>query len=425
MDQFIIQGGVPLSGSMQVYGAKNAVLPILAGCLLSREELIIKNVPGLQDVHNMEQIMSHLGCRIRAKGSQVSISTRDVHTVEMPEQLSCCLRSSIFMLGSMLSRFKKAVFYSPGGCEIGLRPIDLHVKGLEKMNVKVTEEGGRIICDGSRMKGAEIVLDYPSVGATENLMMAGVLIPGETVIHNSAREPEIVDLQNFLNGLGAKISGAGTGVIRVEGVNRLVGGEYTVMPDRIVAGTYLVAGAITGGDLMVKNADLTHLQNVVAKLKETGCRVHEEKDGIRIIGAKRLREIPSLVTAPYPGFPTDMQAQLFALACVCRGSSVIVENVFENRFKHAPELTKMGANITIKDRIAVIRGVETLHGAVVNATDLRGGAALVLAGLGAQGETAVKGIHYIDRGYEALEQALSSVGGDIIRKENLEESLCV
>ncbi|MFZ5975484.1 MAG: UDP-N-acetylglucosamine 1-carboxyvinyltransferase [Bacillota bacterium] len=418
MAKFSIEGGKRLGGRIRVAGAKNAILPILAASLLNTRPVVIRDCPDLLDVSNMICILEKLGCTIRREGDSVEVDAALAHRWEMPDSLAKELRSSIFMLGPVLGRFKKARFTYPGGCEIGSRPIDLHLKGLRKLNIQMEEEFGFIVCDGENMRGGEIHLDYPSVGATENLMMAAVYAKGTTIIYNAAREPEIVDLESFLNGCGARISGAGTSTVTVEGVQELSSVDYRIMPDRIVAGTYMVASAITGGDVLLDNVRPEHLHSVIHKLREVGCQIDIHEDSVRVRGNERPLELQLIETLPYPGFPTDMQPQMFALGTIAQGTSVIVENVFDNRFKHAPELSKMGANITIKDRMAIIRGVERLTGSEVEGKDLRGGAALVLAGLRAEGRTLLRGVHHIDRGYENLARELSSLGADIVRLED-------
>ena len=413
MGKLKITGGTPLTGEITVSGSKNAILPILAGALLTQGNILIKNCPRYLDVINMVSILEVLGCEVEWEGSRLSLHCGNADKWEMPERLAKELRSSIFMLGPVIGRFHKAKFTYPGGCEIGQRPIDLHLKGLRALKVDIKEEYGFIHCDGAQLEGGEIHLDYPSVGATENIMMAAVLAKGTTRILNAAREPEILNLQQFLNAMGARVKGAGSSTIEIIGVKSLHDAEFTIMPDRIVAGTYMVGAAITGGDLLIHNVCREHIQSVSSKLMEAGCQIQFEKTSAWVRGPKRPREMHLLETLPYPGFPTDMQAQMFALATIADGTSIIVENVFENRFKHAVELARMGANVTIKDRTAVIRGVERLSGAQVAARDLRGGAALVLAGLVADGETEVENTEYIARGYEDLGGALKSLGAQI------------
>jgi UDP-N-acetylglucosamine 1-carboxyvinyltransferase len=418
MAKFTIEGGKSLDGRIRVSGAKNAILPILAASLLTTGTVVIHDCPGLLDVTNMLCILEELGCTVSREGETVLVDAMNAHRWEMPDSLAKELRSSIFMLGPVLGRFRKARFTYPGGCEIGARPIDLHLKGLRKLNVSIEEEFGFIICDGKDMHGGEIHLDYPSVGATENLMMAAVCAKGTTIIHNAAREPEIVDLERFLSGCGARIAGAGTSTVVIEGVESLWCVEHKIIPDRIVAGTYMVASAITGGDVTLENVAPQHLHSVIHKLSEVGCVIDPGKDSLRVRGPERPSELQIIETLPYPGFPTDMQPQMFALGTIARGTSVIIENVFDSRFKHAAELSRMGANITLKDRMAIIRGVERLTGSEVEGKDLRGGAALVLAGLRAEGRTVVRGVHHIDRGYEDLAKELSALGADIMRVED-------
>lgn len=410
---YVVCGGKRLQGSVVIKGAKNAVLPLLAASLLAEDEVVLENCPQLADVENMMSILRRLGCSARRQGDTLLIDTRSADSYEMPEQLAGEMRSSIFLLGPILGRFGQAVCAYPGGCEIGLRPIDLHLSGLRALHADIEESYGKIRCHPALLKGAAIHLDYPSVGATENIMMAAVKAAGETTLYNAAKEPEIEDLQNFLNAMGADVRGAGSDTIVVHGVTRLHGVRYRPIADRIVAGTFLAAAAITGGDVVVKDICPRHIAAITAKLVETGCTLQTDIDSVRILSDGRLRALQRLETLPYPGFPTDMQAQMFALSCVARGTTVISENVFESRYRHAAELVRMGANVTIRDRLAIITGVEYLTGAEVQAADLRGGAALVIAGLRARGTTTVHGARYIDRGYEHLEQNLQKLGAYI------------
>ena len=419
MESFVIEGGRRLSGSIRVDGAKNAALPILAACVLTEEPVTLTGMPDITDVRRMAEILRMLGCQVLHEGHSMRISGMEMCSHEMPDQLSKQIRSSIFMLGPILSRFRQATVTYPGGCEIGLRPIDLHLSGLRALGVSVQEEGGVIHCDGSAMHAGEVHLDYPSVGATENVMMAAACLEGTTTIRNAAREPEIVDLMSFINRMGGRVRGAGCATITVEGVQRLHGCEYAPMPDRIAAGTLLAAAAITGGEIEVTNAPVGDMYAVNAKLREMGCEVHELRDAICLKAPQRLTAFPLLQTQPHPGFPTDMQAQMLALLSVSEGTGVIVENVFENRFTHAGDLNRMGARILCSGRTAVVRGVEGLSGAQVTARDLRGGAALVLAGLRAQGETRVDGAELIDRGYERFEVQLRRLGAKIDRIHTL------
>ncbi len=421
MESFVVQGGRRLEGTLRVDGAKNAALPILAACVLTEEEVLLHGVPDISDVRRMVEILHLLGCKAEMDGHEVKVCCGSMNVVEMPDRLSKQIRSSIFLLGPILSRFRRATVTYPGGCEIGLRPIDLHLSGLRALGVTVREEGGVIHCDGGKMHPGEVHLDYPSVGATENVIMASVLLDGVTTIHNAAREPEIVDLCRFISAMGGRIWGAGSATIRVEGVARLHGVQYTPMPDRIAAGTLLAAAAITGGSVELTNAPVEDMHAICAKMREMGCIIREEKargDGgglLSLDAPLRLTSFPMLQTQPHPGFPTDMQAQMMALLCVSEGTGVMVENVFENRFTHAGEMNRMGASILCSGRTAIVRGVPKLVGTRVTARDLRGGAALVLAGLAAMGETTVDHAEFIDRGYERLEDQLCSLGASVTR----------
>lgn len=415
MEAFVVEGGTPLRGEIRVDGAKNATLPILAAAVLTEETVRLHDVPEITDVKHMADILTMLGCQVTRKNGDMTVTCAGLHTWEMPDQLSKQIRSSIFLLGPILARFHKATVTFPGGCEIGLRPIDLHLSGLRCLGVKIEEEGGLIHCDGSSMHAGEVHFDYPSVGATENVMMAAVLVPGITTIHNPAREPEIVDLQNFINAMGGCVRGAGGHAIEIEGVSRLHGTEWTPMPDRIVAGTLLAAAAVTGGEITLTNAPESDMVAVTAKLREMGCRIAEAPGRIALSAPQRLTAFGQLQTQPHPGFPTDMQVQMLALLAVSEGTGVITENVFENRFTHAGDLNRMGAHILCTGRTAVVRGVCELYGARVTARDLRGGAALVLAGLKAHGETHVEHAELIDRGYDHLERQLTELGANIRR----------
>ena len=413
MDLIRLSGGRKLTGAVQAGCAKNAVLPILAACLLSGAPVTLPGFPMLTDTHNMLSILETLGCKCALTGSTAVVDAARADRYEMPEALSKLLRSSIFMMGPMLGRFRRATVTYPGGCEIGLRPIELHLRGLAALGVDIREAHGMIYLDGAHLRGGEVQLDFPSVGATENVMMAGVLARGVTRIHNAAREPEILDLQRFINALGGRVSGAGGDTITVEGVDALNGASYRPMPDRIAAGTILTAAAITGGSARVTDAVPGDMGAVLTKFRQAGCEVDCSGEGVAIQAPLRLKPM-DVSTQPFPGFPTDMQAQIMALATVTDGVSVIVENVFENRFSHAPELRRMGAEILVVNRTAVVRGGK-LTGARVTARDLRGGAALVLAGLAAEGVTEVEHVELIDRGYESIEQTLSALGADIRR----------
>ena len=415
MNALRIHGGRRLTGEWRVHSAKNAVLPIMAASILTGEETRLEECPELVDVAYMADILRTLGCRIHSGDGALTIDPQSLNRHEMPDALAKKIRSSIFLLGSILARFRKATVTFPGGCEIGLRPIDLHLSGLRQLGVDVREEGGLIRCDGRHMRAATVHFDYPSVGATENVMMAAVLLPGTTVIHNPAREPEIADLQAFINAMGGKIRGAGTHYIAVEGVERLHGTAWTPMADRIVAGTLLAAAAITGGEITLTNAPESDMVAVTAKLREMGCRLEERPGWIHLRAPKRLTAFAQLQTQPHPGPPTDTPVQMLALLSTAEGMGVITENVFENRFTHAGDLNRMGAHILCTGRTAVVRGVPELYGAHVTARDLRGGAALVLAGLRARGETLVDHAELIDRGYDHLERQLSRLGGRVRR----------
>ena len=416
MSKLIINGGRTLNGSVVVQGSKNAVLPIFAGSVLCEGRVIIHNSPKISDCDNMLNILRSLGSKINRYENTVVIENDDMINGEIKSTLARELRSSIFLLGPMLARFKSAKIAYPGGCEIGLRPIDLHLKGLRELNVDIHEEAGFIYCDATNMKGSQIQLDLPSVGATENLMMASIVADGVTVIRNAAKEPEIVDLQNFLNKCGANITGAGSSVITVIGGTKLKGIEYTPISDRIVAGTYMLATCMCGGEIQLLGADLTNLYALVSKFSKYACNIIVNSDNIYIKANGRMSAVDVIETSPFPGFPTDLQAQTVAMLSIANGASVMVENMFESRYKYVPELVKMGAKIVVKDRTAFIKGVKSLYGAEVFAQDLRGGAALVIAGLSAKGRTVVSGLSHVDRGYESIETVLSSLGADIVRK---------
>ena len=415
MKEYIINGGQPLDGALEIKGAKNSILPLMAASILTDEITVLHNCPNISDVDSMINILEGLGSKIIRSGRDVIIDNSMTDKSEIPASLAKELRSSVFLLGSLLSRHKKAKVAYPGGCDIGLRPIDIHITGLRELGIEIQEQGGYILCNCLNAKSADIVLDLPSVGATENLMLASVFIKGKTVIRNCAKEPEIVDLQKFLNTMGAKIRGAGSSVIVVEGVDKLHGIEYTPIPDRIVAGTYLIAAAMCGGNVELSGVNPEHISSLISKLSKTTCKVHIKNDRILIRSKGRQKSLECIETMYYPGFPTDLQSQIMAMQTVSRGTSVIVENIFETRFKTASQLKKLGADITIKGRVAVIRGVKELIGAEVAASDLRGGASLVLAGLVAKGTSIVKDIHYIDRGYEDLSVELQELGANVRR----------
>lgn len=418
MSKYIINGMNRLEGAVKVTGAKNSILPILAAVLLTCKPVVIYDCSELADIKKVIGILKAVGCKIKREGSVLMVDPSTITTWNIPDQYVREIRSSIIFLGAMLARTGKAKVTYPGGCEIGQRPINLHLSGLRKLGVEIEESHGYLNCTASNLVGADIHLDYPSVGATENIILAATNAKGHTTIRNVAKEPEIVDLQNFINSMGGKVRGAGTSTIVVEGKQELGSTEYTVMPDRIVAGTYLIAGAITGGSIVVENVILDHVQSIVAKLRESGCTIRESGSSLYLQGSERPIAIDYTTTLPYPGFPTDMQAQLMSYLTIACGTSIIVENIFESRFKHVPELIRMGANIRIDGKTAIIQGVDKLKGAVVTAGDLRGGVALVLAALRAQGQTVVEDIYHIERGYENLEANLKSLGVDIYRIRN-------
>ena len=415
MEGFLVRGGERLKGSLRMDAAKNAVLPILAASILADSASTIIRCPRIADVESMRGILTCLGCASHWQQEGLRIESGRLASDEMPEHLSKRVRSSIFLLGPILGRMRSAAVVYPGGCEIGLRPIDLHLNGLRRMGVQIEEAGGVLHCDGSKMHAADVHLDYPSVGATENVMMAAVLVKGRTTITNAAREPEIADLQAYINAMGGRVRGAGSATIVIDGVDALHGAAYEPMPDRIAAGTYLCAAAITGGEITLNGVRPEDLTAVLEKLREMGCAILEAPDSIYLSAPERLSAFDQLQTQPHPGFPTDMQSQMLALASVARGSSVIVENVFENRFAPVGDLCRMGARMRISGRAAFVQGVEGLHGVHAQARDLRGGAALVLAGLRAEGETMIAGAGLIDRGYERMEEKLSALGADIRR----------
>ncbi len=418
MAKILIEGGKSLSGNITVSGAKNAALPIMAGVILSTEPVILENVPDLNDVATMSKVLQALGAKAELCGKNVykfdaSGSIND----EAPYELVKTMRASFFVMGPLLARLKKARVPLPGGCAIGVRPVNIHLKGFEALGATVSIEGGCAVAVAERLIGNRILLDFPSVGATENLMMAATLAEGQTVIENAAQEPEIVDLARFLNSIGAKIEGAGSPAIVIDGVERLGGGRYSVMPDRIEAGTFAILGAMCGGPVKVENCDPNHLHALIIKLREMGAQVDVAPNSLTVGAEERLRAV-EIKTLPYPGFATDLQAQLMAAMCVARGTSSITETIFENRYMHVSELARMGASINIHDRTAVVHGVESLKGAPVSATDLRAGAAMVLAGLVAQGQTEINQVFHIDRGYEDLVGRVRRLGAIIERIED-------
>ena len=418
MEKLIINGGKQLRGRVKISGAKNAVLPIIAATLLGQDSPSkLDEVPALDDVHTLSAVLEQLGVKIEfdADKNTLLVDSSEIGSCEAPYELVRKMRASFLIIGPLLARCGRAKISLPGGCAIGTRPIDLHLKGFEALGAKIDIGHGYIEATAPEgLKGARIYLDFPSVGATENIMMAASMAEGTTVIENPAQEPEIIDLANYLNVMGAKVRGAGTNVIKIEGVSRLTGRNYTIIPDRIEAGTYMVAAAMTQGDVYIENAISEHLKPVIAKLKEAGVEIEENIDGIRVKCDRRTKAV-DIKTLPYPGFPTDMQAQFMAMLAVSEGLGRVTETVFENRFMHVDELKRMGANIRIDGRTSLIEGVARLHGCSVKATDLRAGAAMVLAGLVADGETQIGYIHHIDRGYDNLVSKLVMLGADIRR----------
>jgi len=420
MSYFQIAGGTPLEGVMPVHGAKNSVLPILAACLLAREQVVLRNCPHLTDVSAALAILEHLGCRTKWEGDTIIVSPAGPITDRVPEELMRAMRSSIIFLGPLLARTGSAHQSMPGGCEIGARPIDLHLSALRSLGAEITEDEKGMHCTAPKLRGREIHLSLPSVGATENTMLAACGANGITTISNAAREPEIVALQDFLNRLGARIRGAGGSMITIEGGRRLSGGTYSIMGDRMVAATLLACGACAGGDITVTGVDWRQTAAVASVLQEAGCQVVSQADRVRLRRSpdRMLRAVSTIRTAPYPGFPTDAQAPVMAALVRSRGTTLVVENMFESRYRHVPQLARMGADISVEGRVAAIRGVERLHGARLEAGDLRGGGALTAAALGAEGTSQIWGLHHIDRGYHRLEGMLRALGADIIRAES-------
>lgn len=415
MSKLLVEKSPPLRGNVRISGAKNSALPILAASLLGTEDIILEDVPQLKDVEVMCEVLSSLGAKVEFLDKGViKINSKNVNSYETPYELMSKMRASFLVMGPLLTRLGKAKTSMPGGCAIGTRPIDLHLKGFRALGAEIDVDHGYIGAYADKLVGDRIYLDFPSVGATENIMMAAVMAEGETIIDNAAMEPEIVDLANFLNKLGAQIKGVGTSTIRIKGVKELGGATHSIIPDRIEAGTFMVAAAITKGDVIVENVITSHIKPIIAKLREAGCEVWEEEDKVRVVGTDNLKAV-DIKTLPYPGFPTDMQAQFMALMSVAQGTSVIIETVFENRFMHVDELKRMGADIKIDGRSAIVQGVSELMSAPVKATDLRAGAALILAGLKADGVTEISDIYHIDRGYENIEEKFTKLGAKIYR----------
>jgi UDP-N-acetylglucosamine 1-carboxyvinyltransferase len=417
MKSYIIEGGKKLEGTVKISGSKNASLPILAATILSEKTNKLYNVPQIKDTKTTLEILKLLGCKIKQNSGKIEINSKHITKTEIPEHLMREMRSTVIMAGALLGRFKEVIFSYPGGCDIGSRPIDLHINAFKKLGVEITEEAGFIKCKANKIIGTNIDLDFPSVGATENIILATVLSTGTTTINNAAMEPEIIDMVQFLKKMGAKIQGEGTNQIIIDGVEKLSGVSYNIMPDRIEAGTILCAVAATGGNVTLDNVMPEHLTAVINKLEETGCKIEINNKKITLNAPRKLKSI-DIKTMTYPGFPTDLQ-QIFATMLVkASGTSIIVENIFESRYKYISELRKMGAKVTVEGKTAIIKGARKINATTVVCTDLRGGAALVIAGLMAKGKSRVENIGYIQRGYENLENKLGSLGAKI----KLEES---
>lgn len=419
MAYYRINGGKRLEGAVTISGAKNAALAIIPAVILSGESCLLENLPEIEDVRIVEEILTSMGADIsRTPDGSMRIDPSGISTFSVTGEMVSSMRASYYLLGALLGRYKKAEIALPGGCAIGQRPIDQHIKGMRALGADIVIQGGSVKARADRLRGAEIYLDVVSVGATINIMLAAVAAEGQTIIANAAKEPHVVDVANFLNMMGANVKGAGTDVIRIQGGCRLHGCTYAVIPDQIEAGTFMIAAAATRGDVIINNVIPTHLEAISAKLMECGVAVTEGDDGrdffIRVSADKRPRAV-NIKTLPYPGFPTDLQQPMMALLATAEGNSFIMENIFENRFNHVPELAKMGASISISSRTATVEGVEKLYGAPLCASDLRAGAALVIAALAAEGESTISQIHFIDRGYEFLEQKLRALGADITR----------
>lgn len=411
-NKYIVEGGKPLSGEIKISGSKNASLPILAASLLNNGIIEFTNCPETHDVKIMLNILQNLGCKVTYNNSKIVIDSRGLDSFEIPNELMHEMRSSVILVGALLGRVGKCQFTYPGGCEIGARPINMHLDGFEQLGVNIVENNGTIICECSKLIGNEIVLDFPSVGATENIMLASVLADGVTRIKNVAREPEIKCLQDFLNSMGAEITGAGSNTITIKGVTKLHDSCFKVIPDRIEAGTYLLMAVATKGEILLKDAYAEHIESLIHKLKRANCKILTSSSTIYIKSPKTLKSV-DMKTMPYPGFPTDMQSQYVTLMTIAKGTSIVVENIFENRYKYVNELLRMGANIKLEGKTAIIQGVSTLNSACVEAKDLRGGAALIEAALIADGTSEIYGVNYIERGYENIVDKLSNAGANI------------
>ncbi|MDR0671351.1 MAG: UDP-N-acetylglucosamine 1-carboxyvinyltransferase [Oscillospiraceae bacterium] len=413
----MIRGGRPLRGSISIQGAKNSVLPILAAAIMGEGEQVVRRCPWLSDVESTFHILRYLGCRVRREGNAVVVDPGPMDRCDIPDRLMREMRSSVVFLGAILARSGEACMSFPGGCELGPRPIDLHLSALRALGAEILETGGNLICRGRHMVGQEINLTFPSVGATENIMLAACGASGVTRVTNAAREPEIEDLQRFLRAMGAHVDGAGTSTVVIEGGHALHAAEHTILPDRIAAATYLAAAAAAGGTITVEDICPEHLSTVTSILAEAGCEIRAGHTHITLHREAPLHAMRPVRTMPYPGFPTDAQSPLMAVAARAEGATVFVENIFENRFRHVGELARMGADIKVAGRVAVVCGVSRLYGAHVCATDLRGGAALLVAALGAEGESRLTGLRHLDRGYEAPERRLAALGADVRRVE--------
>lgn len=421
MASYIIEGGKKLEGEVTVSGSKNASLPIIAASILNPGITRLYNVPNIHDTQINLEILKYLGCKIKKNHGKIEINSKNIIKKEIPEHLMNQMRSTVILAGAILGRFKEAKFSYPGGCDIGARPIDLHLNAFKKLGINISEDSGFITCKCDRIISTNIDLDFPSVGATENIILASVYAQGITQITNAAMEPEIVDLAKCLNKMGAKIEGAGTNIIKITGVQSLKDVSYTVMQDRIEAGTLLCAGAITGGNICLNYKTPEHITPIINKLEETGCTIKLEKGKVILNAPKKLKAV-DIKTMPYPGFPTDMQSVFVSILTIAKGTSVVIENIFENRYRYVAELKRMGAKITIEGKTAIVKGVRKLSGAKVKSTDLRGGACLVLAGLSAKGSTKVSNIEYILRGYEQLDKKLKHLGAQIIIEEGENEN---
>ncbi len=418
MERLVINGKRKLSGEVKIHGAKNAALPILCACVLCDEKVVLHNCPKLSDIKNTIEILKYLGCEVTREEDTVEVVNKGYLKDSIPKDLMNKMRSSIIFLGPLTAKLGKANLCLPGGCELGPRPIDIHLKSFEKLNVNVVKQSGKIACSTEKIKGTSINLPFPSVGATENIMLLTALGNSKTLIHNAAREPEIIELQNFLNKCGANISGAGENCIVINGVKKLHGCTHSILPDRIEASTYMSFAAATGSTISIKNICNEHIEPVVFAFREAGCEMLFGENELKIIAPKRLNRIMHIKTLVYPGFPTDSGMPIIAMSCVAKGTTIFEETIFQNRYNATLGLNKMGANIKIYDRIAVVEGVKELYGADVEATDLRGGAALVCASLAANGITKITQLQHIDRGYENIEYNLSVLGADIKREKD-------